>query len=558
MKFRTKLAFMSFLVGGIILLPTVFFLTQELEKREIHQSLSQMKVIALDQGALINNIFINESAVTKTLAHSPLLIKALLESNKTFSSLSKHSRDAKILALNKKWKSIKEETDPFIQQYLKSSSADILHAHQLNFPRTYGELFVTNKYGALLASTGQLTTLAHAHKYWWVAAYNKGNGRVFFDDRGFDKSVNGYVLGVVVPIYNNGEFIGIIKSNILLEPFLKKIILTQSNHHTQMRIARTGGLVVMDETHQPLTTRMDNPLKEKIIHRGSGAFYDRDKELLFAYTPIPLTLSNENYGFGGKYESIDQLLGNNGEAWVAIISNNLEHALHNYYQYQERIVIGIVILLFTVAFIVLYLTKLLTKPLDTLIQAIERLGSGDLDISIEVKTDDEIGQVSRVFNQTIAQLKETTTSLDVLSKEISKREKVETLLKEQYQYLQSIIDGIHDPIMVINTDYHVELLNKAAKQYIPNQNKFTDENPTCYEISHNRTTPCEGEDHPCPIKVVMQTKKHYSVIHNHRDPNNNKIHVELSASPLFDKNQHFIGIIEASRNITPLIEIQST
>jgi len=56
--------------------------------------------------------------------------------------------------------------------------------------------------------------MSHAHKYWchsWQACYNNGKGRFFGDDRGFDTSVKGHVLGVVVPIMDKQEVIGDLK-----------------------------------------------------------------------------------------------------------------------------------------------------------------------------------------------------------------------------------------------------------------------------------------------------------------------------------------------------------
>jgi len=43
----------------------------------------------------------------------------------------------------------------------------------------YGEIFLTNKFGALVASTAKLSTLAHGHKYWWLGSYNNGEGAIF-------------------------------------------------------------------------------------------------------------------------------------------------------------------------------------------------------------------------------------------------------------------------------------------------------------------------------------------------------------------------------------------
>ncbi len=142
------------------------------------------------------------------------------------------------------------------------------------------------------------------------------------------------------------------------------------------------------------------------------------------------------------------------------------------------------------------------------------------------------------------------------SQDITKRRKAEVSLKEQHRYLQSIIDGINDPIMVIKEDYTVNLMNHALRKDIDDVKIADPDHPKCYEISHNRSTPCDGDEHPCPLKMVMDTKTHSCVVHNHYDLNGIKQYVELSAAPLFDYEENCIGIIESSRDITVHLEIQ--
>lgn len=126
----------------------------------------------------------------------------------------------------------------------------------------------------------------------------------------------------------------------------------------------------------------------------------------------------------------------------------------------------------------------------------------------------------------------------------------EDKLKKHDKYLQSVIDGIVDPIMVIKENYSVELMNESIKKSLDNLKFENPEDPKCYEISHNRTTPCDGLSHPCPLRDVLESKQHTTVVHNHRTNNGDNCYVELSASPVFDANENCIGIIEASRDIT--------
>ena len=140
--------------------------------------------------------------------------------------------------------------------------------------------------------------------------------------------------------------------------------------------------------------------------------------------------------------------------------------------------------------------------------------------------------------------------------DITKRKKIELELEEQHKYLQSIIDGVDDPIMVIKEDYSVEVMNEKIKKSLKSIKIADLDSPKCYEISHHRSTPCDGSEHPCPLKDVLATKKHTTVVHNHDTLDGDNRYIELSASPLFDKDENCIGIIESARDITGHLRIQ--
>jgi diguanylate cyclase (GGDEF)-like protein/PAS domain S-box-containing protein len=127
-------------------------------------------------------------------------------------------------------------------------------------------------------------------------------------------------------------------------------------------------------------------------------------------------------------------------------------------------------------------------------------------------------------------------------------------LEQEHSFLQSVIDNIRDPIIVINTDYVVELSNKASKEHHSNTFIKDPDAPKCYEISHYRDSPCDGSDHPCPLKAVMKSHQSEVVVHNHPDHHGKDRYFELVCSPIFDKNNNFIGIIESSRDISLHIE----
>ena len=150
---------------------------------------------------------------------------------------------------------------------------------------------------------------------------------------------------------------------------------------------------------------------------------------------------------------------------------------------------------------------------------------------------------------------EISTLSNTMNTMISSIKNSRIALKEHHEYLQSVINGVSDPIMVIREDYTVELMNDATKKILDTAHLADPANPKCYEISHHRSTPCDTEAHLCPLKEVLRQHKQVTVLHNHSEGAISHF-IELSASPLFDAEGVCIGIIESARDITAHLEAQ--
>ena len=128
--------------------------------------------------------------------------------------------------------------------------------------------------------------------------------------------------------------------------------------------------------------------------------------------------------------------------------------------------------------------------------------------------------------------------------------------QEEQEFLQTVINSTDDPIMVIDKDYNVSLRNVAVNKYLDWDFIADKEHIKCYEISHQRSTPCDTDEHPCPLRDVLETQNHANALHIHKDSEGKDCYVELSASPHRNKNGELIGIIEIARDITERIKIQ--
>jgi diguanylate cyclase (GGDEF)-like protein len=388
--------------------------------------------ISEEVGLHVESHLKEKAAIAATLSSAPLIKDALLKSNAEFAALPVDERTQEIDRRNQQWVKTADINDPFIRAHMTNPVAEYLKLQQMIMPGEYGEIFLTNRYGVMIAATGKLTTLAHAHKYWWLAGYDEGQGRNFLDDRGFDTSAQGYVLGVVVPIRDKNEIIGILKSNVnIMGPLTDVVQKFDLRSRGGMKIVRTGGLIVAERGVVPLTARINKALVGALRQKESGTaiISENDGNQLVAYFPIPITMGSEQFGFGGKQESIDHIKGNKGEAWSVVVSRSESEISET--AHKTTIVIVFVGMIFTLltATVALVLGKWAAKPIVELATTAQAIGEGYFDARAEVGTNDEIGCLAKSLNRMAENLQTTMTSRDELIYEVKQRKKVEEKLR---------------------------------------------------------------------------------------------------------------------------------
>jgi len=132
--------------------------------------------------------------------------------------------------------------------------------------------------------------------------------------------------------------------------------------------------------------------------------------------------------------------------------------------------------------------------------------------------------------------------------DITERKRAEKELEQAYSFLQEVIDGLPEELMVINRDYTIALANRTTREIVG-------EDPViaclkCHQVSHHRKTPCEDKEHPCPLEEVLKTRAPVTVEHIHTDAEGRETIVELVAAPIFDEKGEVIQIIESCRDVT--------
>ncbi len=129
--------------------------------------------------------------------------------------------------------------------------------------------------------------------------------------------------------------------------------------------------------------------------------------------------------------------------------------------------------------------------------------------------------------------------------DITERRRIEQEVAEQKQLLENTLESLTHPFYVIDAeDYSIQVANSAARKL------GVSGDSTCHALSHNRDTPCDGEEHQCPLVEVKKTKKPFTVEHIHSDSDGNPRYVEVNGYPIFDDDGNVVQMIEYSIDIT--------
>jgi PAS domain S-box-containing protein len=129
------------------------------------------------------------------------------------------------------------------------------------------------------------------------------------------------------------------------------------------------------------------------------------------------------------------------------------------------------------------------------------------------------------------------------------------LLKEAQEdkaFLETIVNGIEDHMMVIDLDYRIVEVNRALLKMLElTRDEVVGKH--CYEVSHHLQEPCTSPDHTCPLKETVATGKPASAMHVHFDKDGRERYLHVVCHPLFDEKGKIRGVVDLSRDITPEI-----
>lgn len=141
--------------------------------------------------------------------------------------------------------------------------------------------------------------------------------------------------------------------------------------------------------------------------------------------------------------------------------------------------------------------------------------------------------------------------LNVLEK-IARIITLEKTLNTTREMMQTMIDGIPDPILYIETDYTIAMMNKAAKEQT-NDSVLVNK---CFNLAQKNLPACSEDGSSCPMNSVKKTKEPITLRHIRKDKEGKNRHVEVHMRPIFDAKGDISAYLEITHDITEFLSVQ--
>jgi len=100
--------------------------------------------------------------------------------------------------------------------------------------------------------------------------------------------------------------------------------------------------------------------------------------------------------------------------------------------------------------VTIFTIRSIVQPLHALRKGTEAIAKGNLSYKVGTKANDEIGQLSRAFDQMTESLSTSMTSIDNLNQEIAERKRVEEALRESEERFSKAFHASPDMMAIVN------------------------------------------------------------------------------------------------------------
>ncbi|MBN1764710.1 MAG: response regulator [Sedimentisphaerales bacterium] len=408
MKILHKLILGSLLLAGLIW--SVGFYAVYVSRTALQQSIEENSAIEVsDIMRSVDRAIAGALHDWRVYATSPYLQQTLMDSNLQFEQMP--SIQTYIDQEDQAWiAAAKNEITPFMTGLIHNESSEALRRHldamDINAGyKAYGEVFITNRYGANVVQTAKTSDYRQDDELWWHIAKNEGFCVL---DVEYDDSADIYAVCLCLKIEDDqGNFLGVLKAVYNIEAICSLIKLrdreqySQENNYYNLVLLTLDEKVIFSSNHPGkclqegshylnFTLEMDNHVKTRRVDDTYGEI---------------MGICSYSRGYG-EFEGLGWMLV--AEQSVGEVFAPVDTLRHN-------------ILIMSIAITVLGLllgfgfSITLSRRMTRLRRSALEIGAGNLDVMIEDHSSDEIGQFSTTFRNMAESLRDISSVCEAVA-----------------------------------------------------------------------------------------------------------------------------------------------
>ncbi|MHB1392080.1 MAG: cache domain-containing protein [Clostridia bacterium] len=374
--------------------------------------------------------------------------------------------------------------------------------------------------------TYKLNTIDFRETAFYKSIKEKGTKSEYFEWARpyYDYIAKDWVLTCSSPVFNKGNFVGIISSHVSINDMTKSFIDARLGDNGFTFIIDKNGYIIY---HPDLVLRKGYEgeiLDQNLVNKSELPSYNRIIERMVSGERGINEYQSDNMQMRMiAFKYIE------AKGWSIAVEVNKSHYMASY----EHLSIGFWFLIFGLMFAVLVFssrfTYLVTEPIVELTKDVKRISEGEF-TQVIIRSNDEIGLLGEAYNTMSTRLHSYTESLVYSNKQ-----------------LETVINSIVGVMMIIDLEYKINMINLEGQNILKRNNIVDIKGKKCYEAFFNYDEPCKG----CPVTMLQNDGLHCEseVVFNMQV-------FEISAYPVKNYVHKMDGIVVYSKKITEQIYLE--